>query len=75
MTKRTIFSLMELPRASSKKLPETHAIFAQVKQCNEEADADEGGYGSRWMESEPAKVGPFALSDGDTGGHFPARLR
>ena len=43
-----------------KKLPETDAIFAQVKQRNEEADADECTLRLSMDAKATVKVGPFA---------------
>src|SRR4030081_1409758 len=43
-----------------KKLPETDAIFAQVKQINEDADADEHTLRLSMDAKATVKVGPFA---------------
>ena len=48
------------PKASPKKLPETDAIFAQVKQRNEEADADEQVLRISIDAKATVRVGPFA---------------
>ncbi len=44
----------------TRKLPETDAIFAQVKQRNEEADADAGTLRLSMDAKATVKVGPFA---------------
>ncbi len=48
------------PRANPKKLPETDAIFAQVKQINEEVDANEQTLWVSMDAKATVKVGPFA---------------
>jgi Rhodopirellula transposase DDE domain len=45
---------------SGKKRPETDAIFAQVKQRNEEADADEHMLRISLDAKASVKIGPFA---------------
>src|SRR5260370_15735741 len=47
-------------KSTPKKLPETDAIFAQVKQRNEEADADKGVLRLSMDAKATVKVGPFA---------------
>jgi len=47
---------------TSKKIPETDAIFAQVKQVNEEADADEQTLRISMDTKATVKIGPFARS-------------
>jgi Rhodopirellula transposase DDE domain len=46
--------------STPKKLPETDAIFARVKQINEEADADEQVVRISRDARATVKVGPFA---------------
>ena len=46
--------------STPKKLPETDAIFARVKQINEEADADEQAVRISIDAKATVKVGPFA---------------
>lgn len=53
-------SRIALARVNPKKLPETDAIFAQVKQINEEADADEQTVRISIDAKATVKVGPFA---------------
>jgi hypothetical protein len=46
--------------ATSKKIPETDAIFAQIKQVNEEADADAQTLRLSMDTKATVKIGPFA---------------
>ena len=46
--------------SAPKTLPETDAIFAQLKQINEEADADEQTLRISIDAKAPVKIGPFA---------------
>lgn len=48
--------------STPKKLPETDAIFARVKQINEEADADEQVVRISIDAKASVKVGPFVRS-------------
>src|SRR6266849_4754156 len=59
-TAETIGAKLNMLGYYPKKLPETDAIFAQVKQRNEEADADECMLRLSMDAKATVKVGPFA---------------